>query len=71
MKRQPVESSNLKSIGYYPATKTLEVEFQNGSVHAYQDVPAKRHAALMKSKSVGAHFHTHIRGGSFKSSKVD
>lgn len=71
MTRQPVSSSNLKSVGYDPKTKTLEVEFVGGGVHTYHDVPPGHHADLMKAKSPGSHFHKHIRAGKFKSSKVE
>lgn len=32
-------SSNIGSIGYELETMTLEVEFSNGSVYQYYDVP--------------------------------
>ena len=61
MKREPVSSSNIKSVGYDPASKTLEVEFQSGDVHQFLDVPAEKHAELIKAKSIGGHFHKEIR----------
>jgi KTSC domain len=33
MERQPVSSSNLKSVGYDPRSRTLEIEFHNGGVY--------------------------------------
>ena len=33
MYRESVESSNIASIGYDEASRTLEVEFLNGSVY--------------------------------------
>lgn len=39
MDRHPVFSSNVASIGYDPASQTLEVEFNNGSVYQYYNVP--------------------------------
>lgn len=47
MKRQSVSSSNLRSVGYDPETKTLEVEFQNGSVYQYFNVPPQVYKGLM------------------------
>jgi hypothetical protein len=61
MTRKPVQSSNLKSVGYEPKTKTLEVEFQNGGVFRYPGVTAARHAALVAARSPGGYFHQHIR----------
>ena len=39
MKRQHVESSNIESIGYDERSQTLEIEFLNGGVYQYFDVP--------------------------------
>lgn len=61
MKREPVTSSNIVSIGHDPATKTLEVEFKGGGVYTYHDVDADKHTALMKADSVGGHFHAQIK----------
>jgi hypothetical protein len=61
MKRSPVTSSNLKSVGYDPKTKVLEVEFVSGGLYQYLDVPAARHQALMEAKSVGSEFYKSIR----------
>lgn len=69
MKREPVESSNIRSIGHDPVTKTLEVEFLNGNVYQYHDVDADKHSALMKADSVGGHFNAHIKGGGHKFTK--
>jgi hypothetical protein len=61
MKRTPVKSSNIKSVGYDPASQTLEVEFASGGVHQYAGVSTAQHAALLKAKSIGQHFHREIR----------
>lgn len=61
MTRTPVKSSNIKSIGYEPASKKLHVEFQSGDVHEYANVPPAKHAALMKAKSIGKYFHREVR----------
>ena len=61
MKRQPVSSSNLRSVGYDPETKTLEVEFQNGSVYQYFNVPNNVYRELMAAPSHGRYFHRFIR----------
>lgn len=61
MNRETVRSSNLRSIGYDPATLRLEVEFQSGSVYEYSGVPLAVAAGLRAAASKGAYFHTHIR----------
>ncbi len=54
MQRQQVDSSNLKSIGY--EKQVLEIEFQNGDVYQYFDVPKDEYIALMNAESHGKYF---------------
>lgn len=61
MNRQPVVSSNIRSVGHDPATNTMHVEFNNGGVYEYEGVTTEKHAALMKSGSIGSHLHQHIK----------
>ena len=61
MKRKPVVSSNLKSVGYDLNTRILEIEFHNGSVYQYYEVPSNVYEGLMKAPSHGKFFHAYIR----------
>lgn len=61
MDRSPVKSSNIKSVGYDPKTKLLEVEFHTGAVHQYEDVSPQKHARMLKAKSIGGYFQVNIR----------
>ncbi len=62
MIRIPVSSSNVVSIGYDPSTQTLEVEFHNGNVYQYFDVPQGVHDALMSSGTAGQFLNSNIKG---------
>ncbi len=62
MKRTPVQSSNIASIGYDEQSQTLEIEFHNGRVYQYFDVPQGQHSALMSAGSLGSYFHSTIKG---------
>lgn len=66
--RIPVQSSNVKSVGYDPDSKTLAIEFKDGSVYHYHDVESSAHEELMGSKSIGKHIHSAIKGN-YKFSK--
>lgn len=66
---QPIESSNIKAVGYDPAGRKLCVEFRSGAVHDYHDVPGDVHQALLTAKSIGA-YHANFFKGRFKSTKV-
>ena len=39
MIRDPVSSSNIASIGYDSDSETLEIEFTNGSIYQYFNLP--------------------------------
>ncbi len=61
MKRYPVSSTSLKSVGYDPETRTLEIEFQSGEVYQYSEVLLDEYTGLMHSDSLGQYFISHIR----------
>lgn len=61
MDRTPVSSSHLTSVGYDSARSTLEIEFSDGSVYQYFDVPSYEHEGLMQASSHGKYLHAHIR----------
>jgi hypothetical protein len=65
----PVKSESLAAVAHDPATKTLTVQFKNGSKYAYQGVSSAHHAALMRADSIGTHFQKNIRSV-FKATKV-
>lgn len=70
MNRVRVSSSNLSSVGYDPATATLEVEFLNGGVYQYFNVPAHVHAGLMSAASHGSYFDGHVKKAGYRYRKV-
>ena len=61
MRRTPVTSSHLRSIGYDAATQILEVEFISGEVYQYQDVPGGEYRNLLDASSHGQYFNEHIK----------
>lgn len=61
MERLPVDSSNLRSIGYDLKKQVLEVEFQSGEIYDYLDVPEVEFNALKNAPSIGQYFAKNIR----------
>ena len=61
MKRTPVQSSNLLSVGYDSDTQTLEIEFRDGGIYQYYGVPEMVYRQLLTATSHGKFFHAHIR----------
>jgi hypothetical protein len=61
MNRDPVASSNIASVGYDAAAETLEIEFTNGSIYQYFNVPSGLNEQLMAAPSKGQFLNTYIR----------
>ncbi len=61
MEREAVSSSNIASIGYDEGTEILEVEFNNGSIFEFRNVPLVVYNELMDSSSHGSYFNREIR----------
>jgi hypothetical protein len=61
MKRQPIASSNIKSVGF--ENGVMHIEFANGGrVYEYTGPRVKEHYdALLKAESAGRYFSQHIR----------
>jgi hypothetical protein len=53
VQRQPVESRALRSVGYDAEAEELEIEFQSGSVYAYERVPRSVYDWLMRIPNKG------------------
>lgn len=58
MYRQPVESSNLATVGF--SDGVLEIEFKHGGVYQYFNVPLTIYENLMKAESKGKFFRQFI-----------
>lgn len=61
MEKVAVASSNVACVGYDEDTHTLEVEFNNGSVYQYSDVPIHVFDELVNAGSVGSYLHHNIK----------
>jgi hypothetical protein len=61
MRRKPVDSSAMRSAGYDEATRTLEIEFPDGDVYDYFEVPRETWRAFESAPSKGLFFSGEIR----------
>jgi non-canonical purine NTP pyrophosphatase (RdgB/HAM1 family) len=62
MKRTPVESSDVVSIGYNPKDRQLEIEFREGRIYLYSEVPQDIYDAFLRADSFGGYFNAYING---------
>jgi hypothetical protein len=62
VKRVPVSSSAVKSVGYDAERQILEIEYSGGRVYHYHDVSPEDHQAMMDAPSHGAHLNSNVKG---------
>ena len=61
MERAPVVSSSVVSVGYDAAAFELEIEFRNGRVYRYLQVPIAAYRLLLQARSIGEYVNTVIK----------
>jgi hypothetical protein len=61
MHRDQVASTNVSSIGYDPASQTLEVEFHSGHIYQYYNVSDHTYEQLMQSPSKGQFLNIYVK----------
>jgi hypothetical protein len=61
MQRQLVKSSLIRSAGYDDQAHTLEIQFVNGTVYDYFDVPSETYLRLLNAPSLGQFFLNSIK----------
>jgi len=61
MKRLPVDSSAVRSVGYDQKSLILEIEYTNGSIYDYYDVPPEIYQEFCEADSMGAFVNFRIK----------
>ncbi|MDO9633902.1 MAG: KTSC domain-containing protein, partial [Paludibacter sp.] len=61
IKRTPVASSTIASVGYDAEKQILEIEFQHGAIYQYLDVPNEVYNGLMNAGSIASYFMNEIK----------
>ena len=62
IKRVPVVSTNVASIGYSRSLRALEIEFTRGAIYRFLDVPRSVYYKLLAADSKGHFIAENIRG---------
>ena len=70
MKRTPIASSAIVSIGYDVELKVLEVEFVSGAVYRYFDVPRATYHDMLESASRGRYLNGVVKLEAFAYERV-
>lgn len=61
MRRERLDSSSLRSVGYDASSRVLEVEFRNGGVYQYLDVKDDEYEEFQDADSKGRYLNTEIK----------
>lgn len=61
MERIPVDSKSVTSVGYDSARFELEVEFRNGRVYRYEQVPVAAYRLLLQAPSIGEYINKVVK----------
>lgn len=56
------QSSHLNQFEYHAPSQTLTVQFVNGAVYSYAQVPVTVYDTLQQTSSPGTYFHDKIKG---------
>jgi len=60
--RQPVHSHALAAVGYSKRLRALEVEFVNGAIYRYSNVPPEIYHDLLVAPSQAHFYDANVRG---------
>lgn len=63
-------SSNLAAAGYDDERKTLAIQFTNGSIYHYEEVPREFYEGIFKSDSPGGYFREWVKKAKYKYKKT-
>jgi hypothetical protein len=58
----PVDSSNIRSVGYDSSNRELYVQFLDNSTYIYSEVPPQLHEELLRAPSKGSYLNRAIKG---------
>jgi hypothetical protein len=70
IKRIPVRSSNIASIGYDARSEVLEVAFHSGSIYRYFDIPEYLYDGIMSAPSHGKYLDIHIKKAGYPYERI-
>ena len=71
MKRIPLTSTTNLTAGYDGFARVLEIEFPNGSVYQYFDVPMNVYHDLLTTDSPGSYLDAQLKKGGYRYQRVE
>jgi hypothetical protein len=62
IQRKAIESTALSAVGYSKRLHALEIEFHDGLIYRYEEVPPVVYRELLSADSKARFYNKHIRG---------
>ena len=62
IRREPIPSTALTAAGYSKRLHAMEIEFNNGAIYRYLDVPPNVYREFMSAKSKAQYYDWNIKG---------
>jgi len=69
MMRKPVNSTNIRSVGYDGST--LEVEFHGGGIYQYNNVPRHHYEHMINYTHPGTYFAANVKNVYIPARKIN
>jgi len=66
MLREPIESSVVASMGYEAKQQILEIEFRNGDIYTYFEVPEEEYLAFHSAESKGTYLNSVFKSRGYR-----
>ena len=60
MERKRISASNIRSVGYDPGSRVLEIEFTSGTILQFTGVSPEVHRQFMNAPSPGSFYQDKI-----------
>lgn len=60
MERKRINASDVRSAGYDPRSRVLEIEFSDGGIYQYSGVSEEVHRRFVNAPSPGSYFRDNI-----------
>ena len=71
MKREPIDSDVIASMGYDPIWKVLEIEFrQSHEICDYFEVPSEEYSGFRNAESKGTYLNTIFKTHKYRVERV-
>ena len=60
--REPVDSTGLSAVGYSKRLRALEIEFHDGSIYRYLEVPHSIYREMIATDSKARYYNQYVKG---------